>query len=505
MNNSLTTMLMDQRDDIEFTWHLILFSELVCARGDTLLIYKQMIMSVFLRCIHVVHKDAYEAIAMAAKNLLKSLSDLYPIDYRLSVENIEEPFIDFLPIRYAVIGVTALCRLQKPPRIYMEKSIDEILRHVRQHSPIIIDEKCYPGDREDNLWVTINNYKPPDIQIEWEQTCFLDKPFHGYYKWPNVIKYCMNKRVRYTRDTMPEQVAILYDRFIDKNFVIQLAQSSIFEEDEGDIDFSKNRFQMYKSLFRNFGLVFVENFMEQLYALIRETTSEKQNGSHRVAAEITAGMIRGSKYWTLEMLDELWKQLKPFLTEVCNNFSPENRYYWGLCFKHGMENQDPRRMHRLIDFICSLVITNQTMGTTFNETSRWYLVEELRTFQWRIPSIWCAINDHAKTLLDHPFKTVRENIADVLSMSLSFDTILPNGKSTRHPNIDQFIDSICKRLHQAIEVYEKTPLVNISGQVVEIDFEAHKALNLIETGTYAMFDIDIKSEAHHFIVFCQLI
>ncbi|CAF5124368.1 unnamed protein product, partial [Rotaria sp. Silwood1] len=204
--------------------------------------------------------------------------------------------------KYAVIGVTALCRLQKPPRIYMEKSIDEILRHVRQHSPIIIDEKCYPGDREDNLWVTINNYKPPDIQIEWEQTCFLDKPFHGYYKWPNVIKYCMNKRVRYTRDTMPEQVAILYDRFIDKNFVIQLAQSSIFEEDEGDIDFSKNRFQMYKSLFRNFGLVFVENFMEQLYALIRETTSEKQNGSHRVAAEITAGMIRGSKYWTLEMV-----------------------------------------------------------------------------------------------------------------------------------------------------------------------------------------------------------
>ncbi len=35
----------------------------------------------------------------AAKNLLKSLSYVYPIDYRLTVENIEEPFIDFLPIR----------------------------------------------------------------------------------------------------------------------------------------------------------------------------------------------------------------------------------------------------------------------------------------------------------------------------------------------------------------------------------------------------------------------
>ncbi|CAF4573130.1 unnamed protein product, partial [Rotaria magnacalcarata] len=43
--------------------------------------------------------------------------------------------------------------------------------------------------------------------------------------------------------------------------------------------------------------------------LIHEKTKEKQNGSHRVAAEIVAGIIRGSKYWTIEMLDELWKNL----------------------------------------------------------------------------------------------------------------------------------------------------------------------------------------------------
>lgn len=44
--------------------------------------------------------------------------------------------------------------------------------------------------------------------------------------------------------------------------------------------------------------------MEQLYVLIREPALEKQDGSHRVAAEIVAGMIRGSKYWTLEMVNE---------------------------------------------------------------------------------------------------------------------------------------------------------------------------------------------------------
>ncbi|CAF3386151.1 unnamed protein product [Rotaria sp. Silwood2] len=138
--------------------------------------------------------------------------------------------------------------------------------------------------------------------------------------------------------------------------------------------------------------------MEQLYVLIHETVKEKQDGSHRVAAEIAAGMIRGSKYWTLEMLDELWKQLTPLLTEL-------------HIFCIYKENQDPRRMHRLIGFICSLIITDQTMKTSYNEASRWYLVQELRTFQWRIPSVWCAINDHAKELLNHPSKNVRYNIA----------------------------------------------------------------------------------------------
>ncbi len=44
--------------------------------------------------------------------------------------------------------------------------------------------------------------------------------------------------------------------------------------------------------------------MEQLYALIRGKIKEKQEASQRVAAEIVTGMIRGSKYWTLEMVSD---------------------------------------------------------------------------------------------------------------------------------------------------------------------------------------------------------
>ncbi|CAF4197699.1 unnamed protein product [Rotaria sp. Silwood2] len=374
--------------------------------------------------------------------------------------------------------ISALCRIQKPPIIYLEKPLHDILYHMNKPCPG--DECCCPGDRDDNLWITLNDYQPPKTQIEWEQTCFLDKCFHGYYKWPKVIKYPMNKRERYTKETMPEHVAIVYKRFMDKNFITKLIEYMIIEDEGDEITFNINRFRMFKGLFRNFGLDLIDHFMEQLNILIHEKTKEKQQGSHRVAAEIVAGIIRGSKYWTLDMLEELWQKLIPFLNEVCANLSPETLSYWGSCFKFGMEDLDPRRMHRLIEFIRTL-INDQTTVNTFLETSRWFLILKLTNFEWRVPAIWCAINEHAKEMLDHSYKAVREHIANVLSVSLSFDIKLPNGQSTRHPDANRFIDTIRERLHQAIEIYEKKPLANISGQKIEIDQEARKALNFIET------------------------
>jgi hypothetical protein len=153
-------------------------------------------------------------------------------------------------IQYATKGIAALCRLQKPPRIYLEKSLEEILLGMGKPLSAVIHEEGHPGDRDDNLWVTMDDYKPPQTQIEWEETCFLDKSFHGYYIWPKMIKYAMNKRTRYTKDNMPEEVAILYDRFIDKNFVVRATQLMILDEDLGEeedrINFDNTRFSMFK-------------------------------------------------------------------------------------------------------------------------------------------------------------------------------------------------------------------------------------------------------------------
>ncbi|CAF5051949.1 unnamed protein product, partial [Rotaria sp. Silwood1] len=71
-------------------------------------------------------------------------------------------FMDFLVHdnielrKHAEKSIAAICRLKKPPRIYIEKSLDEILHNVGQSIPTLVDGDCQPGDRHDNLWITID-------------------------------------------------------------------------------------------------------------------------------------------------------------------------------------------------------------------------------------------------------------------------------------------------------------------------------------------------------------
>ncbi|CAF0911066.1 unnamed protein product [Adineta steineri] len=60
--------------------------------------------------------------------------------------------------QYSFKIITALCHLQKPDRIYVEKSVNEIIDNR--------NEKCEGGERDDNLWITFNNYQPSKSQNE---------------------------------------------------------------------------------------------------------------------------------------------------------------------------------------------------------------------------------------------------------------------------------------------------------------------------------------------------
>ena len=131
-------------------------------------------------------------------------------------------------------------------------------------------------------------------------------------------------------------------------------------------------------------------------------------------------------------------------------------------------------MYRFIEFLRSLIQTKTPLNT-FAEISRWSLLQNLQEFAWRIPSIWREINEQTKLLLDHSSSAVRQRVSILLALSISYDVTLFDGKSTRHPSINQLMNDLCERLQQVLESDEKTSSLHCVS---------HQTLNIIETGIY---------------------
>lgn len=77
----------------------------------------------------------------------------------------------------------------------------------------------------------------------------------------------MNKRERYTKDNMPESVAIIYERFSDQNFINKFTQFMILDEEKGKISFDPRRFNMFKVKIKFCYFVFLERKLMNLFIL----------------------------------------------------------------------------------------------------------------------------------------------------------------------------------------------------------------------------------------------
>ena len=84
------------------------------------------------------------------------------------------------------------------------------------------------------------------------------------------------------------------------------------------------------SVARHFGVTIVAP-MQGALAKLASTSTER--ASQRAAAEVTAGLIRGSKQWPPEHFGVLLSALQPLLTAAFENVTPDSLRDWesSLC------------------------------------------------------------------------------------------------------------------------------------------------------------------------------
>ena len=205
--------------------------------------------------------------------------------------------------------------------------------------------KPNPGYRADNKWHfydpnfinTVKNINTQEYDNQlWNKTKFLDKSYMGYYCWPSKIAVSSNVRENFTINDHSEYddaIRPIRDKFqFDGEFVKKFVRLSVIEELKGNERFDKKKFYFFKSLFRNYGGIEIFNGLYEHLVLLIDDKTETQECSHKLAAELISGLVRGSKYWKLDDLKILWSNLKSLFDLIFDNLSTQTLNIWNDCF-----------------------------------------------------------------------------------------------------------------------------------------------------------------------------
>ena len=144
------------------------------------------------------------------------------------------------------------------------------------------------------------------------------------------------------------------------------------EEKKGKDKFNRSRFTMIKMLVDNFGDLFLPNFVGHLHKLIENKTNEN---SHRCAAEIMAGIMRGMKHWPYEKSRKMYEDhLQPLIRMSLSNITNETFVFWGTCFATAAEGMEPNKQYWLYETLMEDPIRE---NSSYNDCSRLYCLQVL--------------------------------------------------------------------------------------------------------------------------------
>lgn len=102
-----------------------------------------------------------------------------------------------------------------------------------------------------------------------------------------------------------------------------------------------------KSIFQVFGISQLENIKETVLELVSQRDRHKQ----RAAAEVIAGLYRGSKHWSRAHADEMWGWLGDILPKIFQECTPDSQQAWQDSIEYMLIRRDPRRALTMVEMI----------------------------------------------------------------------------------------------------------------------------------------------------------
>ncbi|XP_046402715.1 proteasome activator complex subunit 4A-like [Ischnura elegans] len=359
---------------------------------------------------------------------------------------------DSIELRKVAIRAVVFC-LRQAKRKHTKVVVNPMNFVEKNAKKVEGDAVVWPGDRPDNEWVQYGSgwslkgearRRIPTSSSEWDSTAFAHKTYSGFYCWPKELKvyapYSSQPNLDRSEEEMTPEEREIYKFFTCKENVDKLVDYLSLEEKKGKDKFNGLRFIMFKGLFRNHGYSVLELFKPHLVRLV----AEKQESNQRCAAEIIAGLARGSKHWPFEKVVSLWEFLGPVIRTALTNLTVESNGDWGVCFATALESRDPNRLHWLLEILMEDPLREDA---SFLDCGRLYTLQgALNQQQWRVAELFHRLLIYLYPYLTHPFQNVRERLGSMLTNIFQPDVVFGKGNRTRSPHIEDFVSEVMPKL-----------------------------------------------------------
>ncbi|CAL2044582.1 unnamed protein product [Caenorhabditis brenneri] len=276
------------------------------------------------------------------------------------------------------------------------------------------------GFRTDNRCMMYEEEKLPKTDEEWDSFQFCCKQNWGSYTWPKKLRTYAPLKEQTAIDRSYEDFSdvekYIVDTFQDEKFMTRFRELFSIEMKKEDELFNAVHFSLFQGLFRCYGDVLTHAFRAQLEILLASAKEYEQ----KLAAEISAGLMNGSKLWKYEKQRKMWNWLDPLLTKTFEVMKEDGLRNWGVAIATVCGCSEARMLKPLLDLLFKLM--ERPTDNAYAASSRMFLIQSaLCQFEWRGVELWNKLVEMMKGSLVQPFANLRDRVAISLVSATWYD------------------------------------------------------------------------------------
>ncbi|KAI9335160.1 hypothetical protein BDR26DRAFT_936675 [Obelidium mucronatum] len=252
-----------------------------------------------------------------------------------------------------------------------------------------------------------------------------DSSIVGWYCWPTKVKFYTLVGSEFdvggdTLESLPyydkesrESLELLSLTINQASFWEKLSLYHSQESSKGAEAFNSDLFNLVRVLAGQFEDSFVGHLKHAVVELVKDP---KDKSKQRAAAELLAGLVRGSKNWSIPKTEKLWGWVMPILETAFQTASTETVRFWIDFLNAVLVNRDPRRVLPIIRFVFNWKL-DPVAQSFFTEAKKLTLIKiVVSCFKWRLLPLYPPLLAELVSQIRHPYQQVRDVLGVVIDM-----------------------------------------------------------------------------------------